>query len=270
MIVEYRILQYRESPQRQEGKNFALVVRIDGEYQLRALGLRKGKPLDLAYYRAVAPKQSEWHWVFAEWVRWLQDLLCSGNVGNDGGDTVNQELDRVAALDRQIMVTPPYLEDWSAEDDWERVLWDLETRLLGMPGRPPDKPFAEWIEDVLQSSELMYRKGFARDLELEFIRPEGGHFITTFPYAVTEAPRVACKNIAFHGSRRLIQQKVNDAYLSFQRALESGFLEPGRCIVFTEAIPKAYQPYAAELEGVAHLLNVRQEGASKRLQEWVM
>lgn len=68
---------------------------------------------------------------------------------------------------------------------------------------------------------------------MEFPRVGGKPFLTTFPYALTEHPRAAFKNIAFHGSRRAMQQKVNDALLSFQRAVESELLVPERCIVFT-------------------------------------
>lgn len=269
MRVEYRIFQYREYPQRQEGRNFAFLARIDGQYHLRALGLQVAEAVpDLAYYRAIAPRQLELRWVFAEWLRWLQDLVRWGNEQSERGTEVEQALDRLAALDRQITVTPPHHE--SGQDTRiVDLLNDLERRLLGSPGRPPDKTFPERIDEVLQESELVYRKGFARNVELEFSRPEGKAFRTTFPYAVTEAPRVACKSIAFHGSRRAIQQKVNDAYLSFQRALESGFLVPGRCIVFTEDIPKAYLPYAEELEGLARLLNVRQSEAPRQLQQWL-
>ncbi len=268
MKIEYRIFQYRESPARQEGRNFAFLARIDDKYYLRALGLLADKSVNLAYYRSVAPQQAAWHWVFAEWLHWLQDLVAWGNHRSARDATVDIVLDRIANEDRQITVTPPRIENWpdEATPSRESVLLDLEFRLIGFPSRPPDKPFAEWIDETLQVSEVIYQKGFARDVEIEFPRVDGKPFITTFPYALTEHPRAAFKNIAFHGSRRAMQQKVNDALLSFQRAVESEFLVPERCIVFTQTIPKNFRPYAEELEGLAQLVDVTLTSAPKTLQ----
>lgn len=270
MKVEYRILQYRESPARQEGRNFAFLAQIDGAYYLRALGLHADQGVNLAYYRSIAPQQAEWHWVFAEWLHWLQDLVAWSQHRSSGGAVVETILDRIAVEDRQITVMPPRIEDWPDDETQVSragVLLDLESRLLGAPSRPPDKPFNEWIEETLQGAEVIYRKGFARDVEVEFPRADGKPFITTFPYALTEPPRAAFKNIAFHGSRRAMQQKVNDAVLSFQRAVASEFVAPKRCIVLTQTIPQSFRPYAAELEELAQLVDVTQRTAPQTLQQ---
>jgi hypothetical protein len=75
------------------------------------------------------------------------------------------------------------------------------------------------------------------------------------------------KTIAFHGAKKDIQQKVNDALLSFQRAVESGFLVKERCIVLTQTIPEVNEIYAAELGEMAQLVNITSSGASQKLRE---
>ena len=100
---------------------------------------------------------------------------------------------------------------------------------------------------------------------MSFDLPGAKPFITTFPYAITEEPRMGFKTIAFHGAKKDIQQKVNDALLSFQRAVESGFLVKERCIVLTQTIPKVNKIYAEELEGLARLVNVTAGDAAQRL-----
>ena len=267
MIVEYRLLQYREHPERQEGRNFALLARAAGQTHVRAIGMKRNGFIDLNYYRAIAPRQIQEHWVFGEWLQWLQDLATWNDAWNPENPISDKMFDQIAAGGRQIVTTPSRIEDWPGVNDVDVLLDSLEERLIGTMTKPPEKPFSEWIEDVLQQSELMHLKGFARDVEVEFPRPDGKPFITTFPYAITDEPRVAFKNIAFHGSRRALQQKVNDALLSFQRAVESKFLVPERCIVFTHTIPKLYRPYAEELEELAQLVDVTQSEASQALRQ---
>ncbi len=266
MIVEYRLLQYREHPERQEGRNFALLARAGGQTHVRAIGMKRNGFIDLNYYRAIAPRQIQEHWVFGEWLQWLQDLATWDGAWNSDSPLVDTLFASIAAQERQIVVTAPRTEEWPGSHDVEVMLDSLEDRLIGTMTKPPEKPFSEWIEDALLTSELVYRKGFFREVEVSFDLPGAKPFITTFPYAITEEPRIGFKTIAFHGAKKDIQQKVNDALLSFQRAVESGFLAKERCIVFTQSIPKTNKIYAEELEEMAQLVNVTAGDATDRLR----
>jgi hypothetical protein len=267
MIVEYRLLQYREFPERQEGRNFALLARAAGQTHVRAIGMKQNGSVDLSYYRAVAPRQIQEHWVFGEWLQWLQDLATWDSAWSSDSPLVDTLFASLAAQERQIVVTAPRTEEWPEFHDVKIMLDSLEDRLIGTMTKPPEKPFSEWIEETLTTSELVYRKGFSREVEVSFDLPGAKPFITTFPYAITEEPRMGFKTIAFHGAKKDIQQKVNDALLSFQRAVESGFLVKERCIVLTQTIPKTNKIYAEELEEMAQLVNVMDKDAVVRLQK---
>ncbi|MCE5360490.1 MAG: hypothetical protein JJ714_05790 [Acidithiobacillus sp.] len=267
MIVEYRLLQFRELPERQEGRNFALMAKAEGQTHVRAIGLKRNGFIDLNYYRAIAPHQSQEHWVFGEWLQWLQDFATWSDAWNPEHPISDQIFDRIALEGRQITATPSRWEDWPDVNDVNILLDSLEERLIGTMTKPPEKPFSEWIDDVFSTSELAYRKGFARGVEVAFEMPGGKPFVTTFPYAITEEPRMGFKAIAFHGAKKDIQQKVNDALLSFQRAVESGFLVKERCIVLTQTIPKVNKIYAEELEELAQLVNVTAKDAPDLLRK---
>ena len=266
MIVEYRLLQYREHPERQEGRNFALLARAGGQSHVRAIGMKRNGFIDLNYYRAVAPRQIQEHWVFGEWLQWLQDLAAWDSAWSSESPLVDTLFASLAAQERQIVVTAPRTEEWSGFHDVDVMLDSLEDRLIGTMTKPPEKPFSEWIAETLTTSELVYRKGFFREVEVSFDLAGAKPFITTFPYAITEEPRIGFKTIAFHGAKKDIQQKVNDALLSFQRAVESGFLVKERCIVLTQTIPEVNEIYAAELEELAQLVNVTNKDAPDRLR----
>ena len=267
MIVEYRLLQYREYPERQEGRNFALLARVSGRTYVRAIGIKRNGSIDLNYYRAIAPHQIQEHWVFGEWLQWLQDLAVWDAAWNPKKPLADELLASLGAQERQIVVTAPRTEEWPDFHDVDVMLDTLEDRLIGTMTKPPEKPFSEWIEDVLVTSELVYRKGFSREVEVSFDLPGAKPFITTFPYAITEEPRMGFKSIAFHGAKKDIQQKVNDALISFHRAVESGFLVKERCIVLTQTIPKVNKIYAEELEELAQLVNVTAKDAPDLLRK---
>jgi hypothetical protein len=88
---------------------------------------------------------------------------------------------------------------------------------------------------------------------------------------VRHLPQVSCNfpytTFEHSSAKKDIQQKVNDALLSFQRAVESGFLVKERCIVLTQTIPKVNKIYAEELEELAQLVNVTAKDAPDLLRK---
>ena len=162
MIVEYRLLQYREFPERQEGRNFALLARAGGQTHVRAVGMQRNGAIDFSYYRAIAPRQINEHWVFGEWLQWLQDLATWNDAWNPENLISDRILDQIAANGRQIVTTPSRFEDWPDINDVDVLLDNLEERLIGTMTKPPEKPFSEWIDVFMWVASGPTYRGFGK------------------------------------------------------------------------------------------------------------
>lgn len=257
--LEYRVLQYREEPDRGEGRNFALIAHDGFGRHVAAVGLDRAGKIDYGALESLVRRNRDGAWVFAEWIGWLRALADSGSDAE-----IDQALDPIERSQRFIVALPAEIAEYPGTVDIAAAMDDLRHRVLYRPRRR-SQGFAERVEESLARAKLKQLKGFDRDVEVAFSPAGAVTTIANFPFVISGDKRKVFKTIAFTGRKDHLSRQVNDARRSFEMAIESGFATPDDCVVLTDGIPEASRTYARTLAEIARLVDINDEKAMAEL-----
>ena len=256
---EYHLIQYVDDSLRGEGRNIGVVARRGRDAGFRTIGDGGEEGVDPGAFSTLSDRAGKDAWVFGEWIEWFRSLVANEARDPELFDAAMAELEsaggRIVARRGGVLEAP-------GDSPLDQALDHLFGRLVGRPARKRKHEFGERLEQVLQGSGICYRPDFIRDAEVEFL-PGGGKPPETVRlfWLLESKPRTVFKVVRFRtGGERLIRQ-VNDAIYTFQKVVEHGFAEKGRCVVLTDRITTGSDSHARRLAEVANLIDVHHDDA---------
>lgn len=264
-MIEYRIVQFSRNPMREEGRNVG-VIAFDGAWAgFKAIGMFDGldRPELYGYSSIAGSDYRESLWVFGEWIEWFK-ALCVESEGNQ--DKINEELNELENHSLHFMATKGGYYDMQGRQS-ESALAELFDDLVGQVRIGDKKGFKELLEQILHRSEIIFRPGFDRDVEVT-IDPEDGAspIVFTLDYYLGAEKRVGFKVIRFHNARiAALDAKVNDAIYTFSEAQKTGFLDKERCIVLCDTPSAKREVYVERLQSVAKVIDINKQDAYRRI-----
>jgi hypothetical protein len=254
--MNYRLAQYMKDPEKQEGKNFALIAHDGERSHLRALGLSDDGKLDLEAFDTFLGREPGGGWIIAEWVDWIRHL--TEHEGKDES-ILNEFLEAANAQLGALFFSPAMSLELPYETSIELALNEMAGRLIPQKKRrkTPKRRFEATVTKFLQSTKLESVAGFEREIELEVIDDGVVSSIVRFPFAITKEPRFVFKTIATTGRKDYLTSQVNDARICFDAAIRSGFVKSKqKCIVLTETVPHTSLRYLAAIIDIAQIVDV--------------
>ena len=262
MNLEYRLIQFVPEPLRNEGRNIAIMAHDGKQAHFRAIGVDASGEIDLESFKTMSGKARDNAWVYREWVGWFQDLR--DNEGRDRAELF-------AILDALEFSNPNFVVRGKGELTdvtpyrFNDALDRLFEELVGHPTKPKQRDFREQINQVLADSFVTRERGFEVDVQVEVsVKGKSRPLMLDFPYLLNGEKRFGFKTVKMRNTTEanLIAQ-VNDAYFTFERALDLGFLKEGQCIALSERPTDDRQRFAKKLASIAHFVDVSSTDAAR-------
>lgn len=125
---EYRALQYREEPDRGEGRNFAVIAHDGFDRHVAGVGLDGAGKMDYGALASLVRRNREGAWIFSEWMSSLRALAASGS-----GAEIDQALDRIERSQRFIVAQTAEIAEDPGTVDIAAAIDDLRRRVLFRP-----------------------------------------------------------------------------------------------------------------------------------------
>lgn len=283
MIARFRLIQFREDPLRGEGRNVAVIAWTGGRAHLRALGVNPFGSVNPTRFERLLPEAARSSsWVYAEWVeRWADAVQrLEGNP-----EALLVDLDQmeaasagyfVAMEEGEIEIDQPQPAEPRSPDFSDigltaarRAADLLYERLVagGTAGGFPI-PFLEAVESALSISEIRALRGFQLEESFAIGKDAEPETVLFFPYLVEGQTRTAFKVVCFNGPLwERVVAAVNDAVLTFDMAVESGWAERDRCIALVDTPGPSHQLLAARLARSSVLIDVTAPQAASRIRQ---
>ncbi|MFN7928935.1 MAG: hypothetical protein U0Y68_13500 [Blastocatellia bacterium] len=268
MNLEYRLIQLIPNLLRNEGRNVAVIAHDGKSAYFRAIGARaNSSEVDLAIYRAIpgVPKQADW--VYEEWIDWFNDLV---SAEGQEAETLFQMLDELETQGKNFVVRGSGVVPNVEEGKSLRHLEEIFQTHVQEPSKPRKQDFQEQVSLLLQAATISQQPGFQENVEVEIMKDGKKLISLDFPYFLEGEKSFGFKTVKMrHNSETNLIAQVNDAYLTFERAMDLGFLKGSQCIVLSERPTEDRAKFADRLSDIARVVDVNDKDAVNKLGKLV-
>jgi hypothetical protein len=127
------------------------------------------------------------------------------------------------------------------------------------------------LDDLLSESEIIFRKGFHTDVEVELTPESGGPSVFLgFTYFLSEPRPVGFRTPLFKGQpSRSVEKRVAAIVSTFERANSIGFLDRNRCVVLCDTTGDERRHYITRLSEFAHVVDASDDSAARSVHDIV-
>ncbi len=230
VTLRYWPIQYIDNPFKGESRNVGLIAWGEGKSYLKFAGDEDGFSAE-RFFGSLSPKAKINTWVFREWKEWFECLAKQMSNNPQELEKRLVELDDAGApfiVGKEGLIEVPDKElRWGGVNQVFKML-------VGRIPRTSEMKFGEVLEETLKRSEIIYKDGFERDIEVTFTPAEAPPISVFLPFALIEGQKAAFKVVRFsaHGDR--IVKQVNDAVYTFEKIVEHGFAKHEHCIALID------------------------------------
>jgi hypothetical protein len=246
----YWLIQYRDSPPRQEPRNIGVLVHRRRAVACLMLG-ETGTGIDVRPFCILAGLAESAGWLYREWVHWFKVLAedVDGSL-----ERLQTELDRLDSRQGRFLAGEPattFAPEPVAADVMAATLFG---EMVSVPQVtvPPVAEFEQRIQEVLEEAELDRLPQFHRDVELEL--PDRPTFIRFD--AFLEGPKaIGIKLLRLERARDgQASRQVNDILHTFETAVTHGLLHRECCAVIHDRPSPTRRMYLERVAAGAVLL----------------
>ncbi len=266
MNLHFHVIQYIDDLLSGEGKNIAVLAHDGQRAHLRMLGI-ENHHLQTGFFSAISRKAHASAWVYREWVEWFQQLV---NEDGRDHDAFISELARLE-LGQHLKSTGEIVLEMGPEDNLEEAMDYLFDRLVQVPRRPSALAFEDLLNEIFYRSEIIFRKDFQSDVEVELTPVNGGPSVFfEFSYFLSEPKPVGFRTLRFDGRKnQSVWESVNAIATTFERAASIGFLNQNRCVVLCDKFNDSRLSHIKRLSKLAQVLDASDKDTARTVHDIV-
>lgn len=261
MTIRYWPIRYVDNPFKGEGRNIGFIACGEGKTFFEYIGGPDDK-LAERYFATLSRKAKENAWVFREWIEWFKYLASQYADDPDEMEKQLIKLDDAGApfiIGKEGQVEVP-----TDEPKW---IWinEIFYMLVGRIQIGKKASFDYLVEETLRYSEVIFRKGFERDIEVVFTPANAAPVSVFLPFALVEGKKTAFKLVRFSAQGDSLSKQVNDAVYTFDTLVEHGFAQRERCITLIDQPTQSKSSYLEQLKLAGNVVDITEKNSNIKL-----